>query len=124
MAKYFIHNNEQELTIREPKLLSNVPSEWTVIEYQNPGEQADISGKAEAVEAEAGLTINGTPSIVVQLNCYKGLLNADGTENTTRENKWVCILVHDGQSWADIEQEMVDWVARDDAIHDTLKVLK
>ena len=124
MAKYFIHNNEQELTIREPKLLSNVPSGWTVVEYQNEGEQADISDAALAIESEAGITINGTPSVVVQLNCYKGLLNPDGSENTTREYKWICIPVHDGKSWADIEQEMVDWVARDDAVHDTLKVLK
>ena len=53
MAKYFIHNNEQEIS----DLLSNVPSGWTVVEYQNEGEQADISDAALAVESEAELSI-------------------------------------------------------------------
>ena len=42
MAKYFIHNDEQEL-LQGHELLNNVPSGWTVVDYQNPGEQADIS---------------------------------------------------------------------------------
>ena len=45
MAKYFIHNDEQELTMSSPyhNLLGNVPSGWTVVDYQNEGDQADVS---------------------------------------------------------------------------------
>ena len=59
MAKYFIHNDEQELTMNSPyhNLLGRVPSGWTVVDYQNAGEQADVSDAALAIESEAGLTI-------------------------------------------------------------------
>jgi hypothetical protein len=122
MAKYFIHNDEQELTSGIPfhDLLNNVPSGWTVVDYQNPGEQADVSDAALAIESEAGLTINGTPSIVVELNCYSGLRDSNGDPVTTRANKWICIPVDPGYSWTDITDSMTDWVARDDAAYDSL----
>lgn len=125
MAKYFIHNDEQELTLGDPfhDLLNNVPDGWTVVDYQNEGDQADISDAALAVEAEAGLTINGTPSIVVELNCYSGLRDSNGDEITTRANKWVCIPVIPNSSWTDIDDSMTDWVLRDDAAHDALIAL-
>ena len=122
MAKYFIHNNEQELTMGSPyhNLLGNVPSGWTVVDYQNEGDQADISDAALAVEAEAGLIITGTPSIVVELNCYPGLRDSNGDPITTRANKWVCIPVIPNSSWTDIADSMTNWVARDDAAYDSL----
>lgn len=122
MAKYFIHNNEQELTMSSPyhNLLGNVPSGWTVVEYQNEGEQADVSDAALAIESEAGLTITGTPSIVVELNCYTGLRDANGDEITTKANKWVCIHVNTASSWTDITDSMTEWVAMDDQAHDDL----
>ena len=122
MAKYFIHNNEQELTMGSPyhNLLGNVPSGWTVVEYQNKGEQADISDAALAIESEAGLTITGTPCIVVELNCYTGLRDANGDEITTKANKWVCILANTASSWTDITDSMTEWVAMDDQAHDDL----
>ena len=125
MAKYFIHNDEQELTLGDPfhDLLNNVPDGWTVVDYQNEWDQADISDAALAVEAEAGLTINGTPSIVVELNCYSGLRDSNGDEITTRANKWVCIPVIPNSSWTDIDDSMTDWVLRDDAAHDALIAL-
>jgi hypothetical protein len=51
VAKYFIHNDEQELT-KGNNLLGTVPSGWTVVDYQNPGEQADVSDAALAIEAD------------------------------------------------------------------------
>ena len=122
MAKYFIHNDEQELTMESPyhNLLGNVPSGWTVIDYQNTGEQADVSNDALAIEAEAGLTINGTPSIVVELNCYTGIRDSNGDPITTRANKWVCIPINPACSWSDIDDAMTNWLARDDAAHDAL----
>ena len=122
MAKYFIHNDEQELTMGDPfhDLLNNVPSGWTVVDYQNPGEQADVSDAALAIESEAGLTINGTPSIVVELNCYTGIRDSNGDPITTRANKWVCIPINPACSWTDIDEAMTDWVVRDDAAHDAL----
>lgn len=122
MAKYFIHNNEQELSMGSPyhDLLGNVPSGWTVVEYQNEGEQADISDAALAVESEAGLTITGTPCIVVELNCHTGLRDANGDEITTKANKWVCIHVNTASSWTNINDSMTEWVAMDDQAHDDL----
>ena len=122
MAKYFIHNDEQELTMGDPfhDLLNNVPSGWTVVDYQNPGEQADVSDAALAIESEAGLTINGTPSIVVELNCYTGIRDSNGDPITTRANKWMCIPIDPACSWDEINDAMTDWVTRDDAAHDAL----
>tara|TARA_B100000214_G_scaffold350912_1_gene304930 strand:- start:3435 stop:3824 length:390 start_codon:yes stop_codon:yes gene_type:complete len=122
MAKYFVHNNEQELTMGSPyhNLLGNVPSGWTVVEYQNEGEQADVSDAALAIESEAGLTITGTPSIVVELSCYVGLRDSNGDEVTTKANKWICIPVNPSGSWTTITDSMTEWVAMDDQAHDDL----
>lgn len=122
MAKYFIHNNEQELTMGSPyhDLLGNVPSGWTVVEYQNEGEQADVSDAALAIESETKINIIGTPSIVVELNCYTGLRDSNGDEITTKANRWVCIPVNTASSWTTITNSMTEWVAMDDQAHDDL----
>tara|TARA_B100000927_G_scaffold137559_2_gene110994 strand:+ start:166 stop:555 length:390 start_codon:yes stop_codon:yes gene_type:complete len=122
MAKYFIHNNEQELTMGSPyhNLLGNVPSGWTVVEYQNEGEQADVSDAALAIESETKINIIGTPSIVVELNCYTGLRDSNGDEITTKANRWVCIPVNTASSWTTITNSMTEWVAMDDQAHDDL----
>ena len=116
MAKYFIHNNEQEIS----DLLSNVPSGWTVVEYQNEGEQADISDAALAVESEAEVSISGTPSIVVELDLYTGLRDANGDEITTRANKWVFIPVIPTSNWTEIVASMTEYVDIDDQAHNDL----
>ena len=122
MAKYFIHNDEQELTMTSPyhNLLGNVPSGWTVVDYQNEGDQADVSDAALAIESETGLTIIGTPSIVVELNCYTGVRDSNGDAVTTRANKWICIPVDSARDWTAITDSMTNWVARDDDAHDAL----
>jgi hypothetical protein len=51
VAKYFIHNDEQELT-KGNNLLGTVPSGWTVVDYQNPGEQADVSASIANAASE------------------------------------------------------------------------
>lgn len=111
MAKYFIHNNEQELT-RGHELLNNVPDGWTVVEYQNPGDQADISDAALAIESETGISISGHPSIVVQLNLFDRLYKEDGTKNTDIKSlQWRCIHVQLSSSWEDIQNEMDAYVS-------------
>lgn len=122
MAKYFIHNNEQELNW-DGGLLTNVPEGWTVVEYQNPGPQADISDAALAIETEAGLGISGHPSIVLQLSLYEGLYNSDETENTNRTMQWKCIHVNPEWSWTRIEEEISDFISENDAGHDALIAL-
>jgi len=111
VAKYFIHNNEQELT-RGHELLNNVPDDWTVIEYQNSGDQADTSDDALAVESETGISISGHPSIVVQLNLFDRLYKEDGTKNTDIKSlQWRCIHVQLQWSWEDIQNEMDAYVS-------------
>jgi hypothetical protein len=111
VAKYFIHNNEQELT-RGHELLNNVPDDWTIVEYQNPGDQADISDAALAIESETGLGISGHPSIVVQLNLFDRLYKEDGTKNTDIKSlQWRCIHVQLTWSWEDIQNEMDAYVS-------------
>ena len=118
---YFIHNNEQELT-KGHNLLGTVPSGWTVVEYQNAGEQADISDAALAVEAEAGIGISGHPSIVVQMNLFDGLFNADGSKNTTtRKLEWRCLHVELKWSWTDIQDYIDDYITIIDENHTTLQ---
>ena len=121
MAKYFIHNNEREL-LTGHELLNNVPSGWTVVEYQNAGEQADISDAALAVEAEAGIGISGHPSIVVQLNVFDGLFNADLSKNTTtRKLEWRCLHVELKWSWTDIQNYIDEYITIIDENHTTLQ---
>ena len=117
MAKYFIHNDEQEL-LQGHELLNNVPSGWTVVDYQNAGEQADISDAALAVESSTGIGISGHPSIVVQLNLFDGLYKADGSKNTTdRSLQWRCMHVELDWSWTDITDAMAEFVTANDTNH-------
>ena len=121
MAKYFIHNDEQELT-KGHNLLGTVPSGWTVVDYQNAGEQADISDAALAVEAEAGIGISGHPSVVVQLNVFDGLFNADRSKNTTtRKLEWRCLHVELKWSWTDIQNYIDEYITIIDENHTTLQ---
>ena len=120
MAKYFIHNDEQELK-KGHNLLGTLPSGLTVVDYQNPGEQADVSDAALAIEADTGVGIIGTPSIVVQLNLFNRLYNEDGSKNTTnRTLQWKCIEVILSWSWEDIEDAMADFVTANDADNNVL----
>jgi hypothetical protein len=121
MAKYFIHNDEQEL-LTGHELLNNVPTGWTVVDYQNPGEQADISDAALAVEAESGIGISGHPSVVLQLNLFDGLFKADGSKNTdTRTLVWKCIHIDLYWSWTDIQNAIDTFITLNDANHTALQ---
>lgn len=120
MAKYFIHNDEQELT-KGHNLLGNVPSGWTVVDYQNSGEQADISDAAIAIESSTGIGISGHPSIVVQLNLFDRLYKEDGSKNTTdRSLQWRCIHIDLSWSWTDITEAMAEFVTLNDTNHTAL----
>jgi hypothetical protein len=120
MAKYFIHNDEQELT-KGHNLLGNVPSGWTVVDYQNSGEQADISDAAIAIESSTGIGISGHPSIVVQLNLSDRLYKEDGSKNTTdRSLQWRCIHIDLSWSWTDITEAMAEFVTLNDTNHTAL----
>ena len=123
MAKYFIHNDEQEL-LQGHELLNNVPSGWTVVDYQNEGEQADISDAALAIESSTGINISGHPSVVLQLNLFDGLFNADGSKNTdTRTLQWKCLHVDPvlNLSWTDIQTMIDNFVTLNDANHTALQ---
>jgi hypothetical protein len=123
MAKYFIHNDEQEL-LQGHELLNNVPSGWTVVDYQNEGEQADISDAALAIESSTGINISGHPSVVLQLNLFDGLFNADGSKNTTnRTLQWKCLHVDPvlNLSWTDIQTMIDTFVTLNDANHTALQ---
>lgn len=123
MAKYFIHNDEQELT-KGNNLLGTVPSGWTVVDYQNEGEQADVSDAALAVESSTGISISGHPSVVLQLNLFDGLFNADNSKNTTnRTLQWKCLHVDPvlNLSWTDIQNMIDNFVTLNDANHTALQ---
>jgi hypothetical protein len=123
VAKYFIHNDEQELT-KGNNLLGTVPSGWTVVDYQNEGEQADVSDAALAVESSTGISISGHPSVVLQLNLFNGLFNADGSKNTTnRTLQWKCLHVDPSidMSWSDIQDMIDNFVTLNDANHTALQ---
>jgi hypothetical protein len=121
VAKYFIHNDEQEL-LTGHELLNNVPAGWTVVDYQNPGEQADISDAALAVESESGLIISGHPSVVLQLNLFDGLFKDDGSKNTdTRTLQWKCIHIDLYWSWTDIQNAIDTFITLNDTNHTELQ---
>ena len=106
MAKYFIHNNEE--TTHD--LVNNLPSGYTAIEVYSSEFDAMLESLNKTV-------VSGCPAVLVELNTYTSLFNTD------RALKWQNVHLNIGDSWADIEQSLVDWVTRDDAAHDTLAAM-
>jgi hypothetical protein len=106
MAKYFIHNNEET----EHDLVNNLPSGYTAIEI--------YSSEFDDMLASLNMTVvSGCPSVLVELNCYTNLFSTD------RALKWINVHLDIEDTWAEIEQSLIDWVERDDAAHDTLNAM-
>ena len=103
MAKYFIHNNEET----KHDLVNNLPSGYTAIEIYSSEFDAMLESLNKTV-------VSGCPAVLVELNTYTSLFNDD------RALKWRTVHVDIDDSWADIEQSLVDWVTRDDAARATL----
>ena len=107
MAKYFIHNNEE--TTHD--LVNNLPSGYTAIEIYS----SEFDDMLAAVNKTV---VSGCPSVLAELNCYVGLLNDD------RALKWINVHVDVGNTWAEIEQILVDWVANDDRVRADILAIK
>lgn len=103
MAKYFIHNNEET----EHDLVNNLPSGYTAVVLYS-------SEFDDMLESLNMTVVSGCPSVLVELNTYTSLFNDD------RALKYQNVHLDIGDSWADIEQSLVDWVTRDDAARDAL----
>jgi hypothetical protein len=107
MAKYFIHNNEE--TTHD--LVNNLPSGYTAVEIYSSEFDAMLTAVNKTV-------VSGCPSVLVELNCYVGLLNDD------RALQWINVHADIGNTWAEIEQSLVDWVANDDRVRADILAIK
>ena len=107
MAKYFIHNNEE--TTHD--LVNNLPSGYTAIEIYS----SEFDDMLAAVNKTV---VSGCPSVLVELNCHTSFFNED------RALKWINVHVDIDDTWTEIEQSLVDWVANDDKVRADLIAIK
>ena len=103
MAKYFIHNGEQDSIINE------LPAEYTVLEI--------TSAERSAVIDPLPLDVVGAPCIIEELELYTAW-NID-----TKSDSWQCIHVPDATTWAEFEAKRTHFITMNEQQHNELKTL-
>ena len=103
MAKYFIHNGEQDSIIAE------LSAEYTVLEI--------TSAERSAVIDPLPLDVVGAPCIIEELELYTAW-NID-----TKSDSWQCIFVEDATTWAEIEAKRTHFITMNEQQNNELKTL-
>ena len=103
MAKYFIHNGEQDSIINE------LPAEYTVLEI--------TSAERSAVIDPLPLDVVGAPCIIEELELYTAW-NID-----TKSDSWQCIHVPDATTWAELEAKRTYHLTMNEQQHNDMKTL-
>ena len=85
MAKYFIHNGEQDSIIAE------LPAGYTVLDVNS-------AERSAAIDPLENVDVVGVPSIIEEIDLYKNI-----TEE--KHSKWICIYVDSASTWAQFEAE-------------------
>ena len=103
MAKYFIHNGEQD------SLIAELPAGYTVLEI-NSAERSAV------IDPLPNVDVIGVPCTIEELSMYTSWHNENKTD------KWCCIHVGSATTWAALEAEKTDILTMDKKGHDDLKV--
>ena len=103
MAKYFIHNGEQDSIINE------LPAEYTVLEI--------TSAERSAVIDPLPLDVVGVPCLIEELNVYTAW-NTD-----TKSDKWQCILAEDATTWTEVNAKRTEYLTLNEQQHNAMKAL-
>lgn len=103
MAKYFIHNGEQDL------IISNLPEGYTVLEITS-------AERSEAIDP-LPLDVIGVPCLIEELNIYTAW-NTD-----TKSDKWQCLCVPEATTWAAMEAKRTEYLTLNEQQHTDMKKL-
>ena len=101
MAKYFIHNGEQDSIIAE------LPAGYTVLEVTS-------AERSAAIDPLENVDVVGVPSIIEEIDVYKNI-----TEE--KHSKWVCIHVDSASTWAQFETAKTKFLTDDETAHNMFK---
>ena len=101
MAKYFIHNGEQDSIIAE------LPAGYTVLDVNS-------AERSAAIDPLENVDVVGAPSIIEEIDLYKNI-----TEE--KYSKWVCIYIDSANTWAQFETAKTKILTDDETAHNDFK---
>ena len=101
MAKYFIHNGEQDSIIAE------LPAGYTVLDVNS-------AERSAAIDPLENVDVVGAPSIIEEIDLYKNI-----TEE--KHSKWVCIYIDSASTWAQFETAKTKILTDDETAHNEFK---
>jgi len=84
MAKYFIHNGEQDSIIAE------LPAGYTVLDVNS-------AERSAAIDPLENVDVIGVPSIILEVEGYKRI------KTDEKMTYWKCLVVREATSWSDVE---------------------
>ena len=102
MAKYFIHNGDQDSIIAE------LPAGYTVLEINS-------AERSAAIDLLPNVDVIGAPCIIEELGVYTSWHHENKTD------QWCCIHVGGATTLAALEAERTDFLTMDKKGHDDLK---
>ena len=103
MAKYFIHNGEQD------SIIDDLPAGYTVLEITS-------AERSEAIDP-LPLDVVGVPCIIEELNLYTAW-NTD-----TKSDRWQCIHVPNATTWSDMNTKRTYHLTMNEQQHNDMKAL-
>ena len=98
MAKYFIHNGEQDSIIAE------LPAEYTVLEVNS-------AERSAAIDPLENVDVTGAPSIILEVEDYKY------TKTEEKMTRWKCLYVENAAAWSDMEAAITAYYAQGEEKH-------
>ena len=104
MAKYFIHNGDQDSIIAE------LPAGYTVLEINS-------AERSAAIDPLPNVDVIGVPCIIEELGVYTSW------DHENKTDKWKCIYVGSATTWAALDAERTEFLTMDKKAHDDLKAL-
>ena len=84
MAKYFIHNGEQDSIIAE------LPAGYTVLDVNS-------AERSAAIDPLENVDVIGVPSIILEVEGYRRI------KTDEKRTYWKCLVVREATSWSDVE---------------------
>ena len=103
MAKYFIHNGDQD------SIIAQLPAGYTVLEITS-------AERSTAIDP-LPLDVVGVPCLIEELNVYTAW-NTD-----TKSDKWQCVYAPDATTWSDMNTKRTEHLTLNEQQHNALKAL-
>ena len=102
MAKYFIHNGEQDSIIAE------LPAGWTALEVNS-------AERSAAIDPLENVDVVGAPCTIEEIDVYKNLVTEE------KYSKWICIHLDSASTWAQFETAKTKILTNDEDAYNRFK---